>query len=52
VPRLHLNVLITEDCELQRRADPFLRLLPKVGEIWNQLVSEDEYTRVARARST
>jgi ADP-heptose:LPS heptosyltransferase len=51
VSRLHLNVLITEDCELHRRAEPFLRLLPKVGTITYLLVSQDEYTRVARTRS-
>lgn len=45
--RINFNVLVTEPTELQTRALPFLRLLPKIGTVRHKVVPQAVYDRVA-----
>jgi hypothetical protein len=46
--RLDLEIGVTEHCVLQHRADPFVRLWPKIGDITYRRVPGHEYQAMSR----
>jgi ADP-heptose:LPS heptosyltransferase len=48
--RISLNILITEDSDIQKRSEDWVTLFPKVNDVSFQLTSAQEYDRIAKSK--